>query len=173
MAKVRKIKLATLLIVGEGLHEKAFLQHMKLIYDGQNNQTIKVDAASGGSPIEIIDEAIRKYNHADYDKKIILLDTDVTIRQQDRDKARKKNIELIISSPICLEGMLLEVLGHRVPELSSATDCKKRLHPLLSGTPTKPSSYAQIFPKAVLDEATKDQIVRLKNLINNKTDSTQ
>lgn len=168
MIKTRKIKLATLLIVGEGIHEKAFLQHMKSIYDGQNNQTVKIDAASGGSPIEIIDETIRKYNHADYDKKVILLDADIPIRQQDRDKARKNNnIELIISSPVCLEGMLLEVLGHRVAELSSAADCKKRLHPILSGEPTKPSSYAQSFPKATLDTTTLDQIVRLRNLIAN------
>lgn len=167
MAKIRKVKLATLLIIGEGTHEKAFLLHMKSIYDGENNQTIKVDAASGGSPIEIIDETLRKYNHADYDKKVILLDADVTIRQQDRDKARKHKIELIVSNPICLEGMLLELLGHNVTAYSSAIACKNRLHPLLSGLPTKPSSYAQIFPKSVLDTTTKDQIVRLKNLMSN------
>lgn len=86
MKKTRRIKLATLLIVGEGVHEKAFLQQMKFLYDGENNQAVKIDAASGGSPIEIIDETIRKYNHADYSRKVILLDEDVAIRQQDRDR---------------------------------------------------------------------------------------
>lgn len=167
MAKIKKVKLTTLLIIGEGIHEKAFLQHMKSIYDGENNQTVKIDAASGGSPIEIIDETIRKYNHADYDKKVILLDADIPIRQQDRDKARKNNIELIISSPVCLEGMLLEILEYKVAEFSSATECKKRLHPMLSGEPTKSSSYAQSFPKSKLDTTTLDQIVRLRNLIGN------
>lgn len=167
MKKVRRVKLATLLIVGEGAHEKAFLQHMKSLYDGNNNQTVKIDAASGGSPIEIIDETIRKYNHADYSRKVILLDADVVIRQQDRDKARKNKIELVVSEPTCLEGMLLEILGHKVAEFSAAADCKKKLHSMLAGEPTKPASYANIFPKEVLDSATKDQIVKLKRLISN------
>lgn len=168
MKKIRRIKLATLLIVGEGVHEKAFLQHMKLVYDSENNQAVKVDAASGGSPIEIIDETIRKFNHADYSRKVILLDADVTIRQQDWDKAKKNKIELIVSEPVCFEGMLLEVLGYKIPEFSSATDCKRRLHPLLAGEPTKALSYASRFPKEVLDVVIKEQIVRLKNLICNK-----
>jgi len=167
MAKIKKVKRATLLIVGEGSHDKAFLQHMKSIYDGENNQTVKIDAASGGSPIEIIDETIRKNNHASYDKKIILLDADVTIRQQDRDKARINRIELIVSTPICLEGMLLDVLGQRIPEFASATACKARLNPMLSGEPTKSLSYAQRFTKAILDSTTIEQIVRLRNLIGN------
>ena len=167
MKKIRRIKLATLLIVGEGVHEKAFLQHMKSLYDSENNQAVKVDAASGGSPIEIIDDTIRKFNHADYSRKVILLDADVTIRQQDWDKARKNKIELIISDPVCLEGMLLEILGYKIPEFSSSTDCKRRLHPLLAGEPTKALSYARLFPKEVLDVVIKEQIVRLKKLICN------
>ena len=167
MAKIRKVKLATLLIVGEGAHEKAFLQHMKSIYDGENNQAVKVDAVSGGSPIEMIDDTLRKYNHAEYDRKVILLDADVTIRQQDRDKAKKYKIELIVSSPVCLEGMLLEVLGYRVPEFSSATECKRRLQPLLSGEPTKSMSYAKCFTKTLLDSTIKEQIRKLIKLISN------
>jgi len=166
--KIRRIKLATLLIVGEGVHEKAFLQHMKLLYDGENDQAVKVDAASGGSPIEVIDETIRKYNHADYSRKVILLDEDVVIRQQDRDKARKNKIELIVSAPVCLEGMLLEILGCKVAEFSSAADCKKQLHPMLTAEPTKSTSYARLFTKEVLDSATKEQVIRLKILICNK-----
>lgn len=167
MRKPRKIKLATLLIVGEGVHEKAFLQHMKSLYDSENDQAVKVDAASGGSPIEIIDETIRKYNHADYSRKAIVLDADIPIRQQDRDKARKNKIELIVSQPVCLEGMLLDILGQKVPEFSSAAECKKRLHALLDGEPTKPKSYEKSFPKEILDSVNREQIVRLRNLICN------
>lgn len=167
MKKIRRIKLATLLIVGEGVHEKAFLQQMKVLYDGENNQAVKIDAASGGSPIEIIDETIRKYNHADYSRKVILLDEDVVIRQQDRDKARKNKIELIVSTPICLEGMLLDVLGYKVSQYASAADCKKRLYPLLSGEPTKPKSYEKLFTKEFLDSVNKEQLIRLRNLISN------
>lgn len=168
MKKTRKIKRATLLIVGEGAHEKAFLQHMKAMYDGETNQAIKIDAASGGSPIEMIDETLRKYNHADYDRKVLLLDGDVVIRQQDWDKAKKYKVELIVSEPVCLEGMLLSILGHNVSEFATSADCKKRLHSLLSGEPTRPTSYGKCFTKALLDTSPKNQIIRLIELMSNR-----
>jgi len=169
MARKRQVLKATLLIVGEGAHEKAFLQYLKSLYDHrESGQTIKVDAASGGSPIEIIDDTIRKNNHAEYDRKVILLDTDVVIKQQDRDKARKHKIELIESTPICLDGMLLDLLGHNISATSSATDCKHRLHALLNGDPTSIASYSALFPINILNATTKPQIQRLISLLKNE-----
>jgi hypothetical protein len=163
--KLHRVKRATLIIVGEGAHDKAFLNHMKQLYDGETGQAVKVDSADGGSPGNIIQTTNRKYKHADYDRRFILMDADVTIQQQDRDSARKFNIELIISTPVCLEGMLLEVLGQRSPDTSDA--CKRSLHPSLSGPPTRRDSYAVLFPKQVLDDTKKEQIVLLRNTISN------
>ncbi len=168
MAKIKRA-LKTLLIMGEGAHERAFLQHLKLLYDNrENGQKLTIDAASGGSPIEIIDETIRKSNHAGYDRKLILLDTDVKIRQQDRDKAKKNKIELIISTPVCLEGMLLDILGINVPESLASASCKSRLHARLAGLPTSSASYAELFTKPILDASAKEQIVKLKKIISNQ-----
>ncbi|GAM63681.1 hypothetical protein JCM19232_2661 [Vibrio ishigakensis] len=62
--------------------------------------------------------------------------------------------------------MLLEVLGK--PAGFDSTDCKERLHPMLSGPETSKESYADRFPKGVLDSAQKKQIVRLRQLLSNE-----
>lgn len=162
----RKVKQSALVVVGEGPHDKAFINHMKRLYDDRGSgQTVKVDSADGGSPADIIGTTIRKYKHADYDRRYILMDADVPIRQQDFDTARKAAIELVISTPICLEGMLLEVLGEPAPSTNGA--CKAALHPRLAGQPTTPQSYAVLFHKHVLDTTQKEQIVTLRKVIGN------
>ena len=128
--KSRSVKLASLIVVGEGAHDKAFISHMKSLYDGETGQTVKVDSADGGSPKDIIKTTDRKYKHTAYDRRYTLMDSDVPITQQDRDSARKLKIQLILSEPVCLEGMLLEVLGQRAP--NTAASCKASLHPQLS-----------------------------------------
>lgn len=167
MARMRKAKLATLIVVGEGLHESAFLRHMKNLYDDRHTgQTVKIDSADGGSPLDIIKTTTRKYRHADYDRRYVLMDSDVSIRQQDYDAARKARIKLVISTPVCLEGMLLEVVGQRAPLTNMA--CKAALHPQLTGSPVETYSYAKLFPKTVLDSTRKEQIVTLRAVIANK-----
>lgn len=166
MAK-RKVQKATLLAAGEGVVDKAFINHMKGIYArGVKTQTVTVDAADGGSPQDMINYLVRKNRHASFDRKVLLLDSDVTIPQQARDKARKSGIELIESTPLCLEGMLLELLGQQVSR--SAVSCKSTLHSQLSGEPTNKNSYSPLFDKPVLDASTKQQIERLIALLENK-----
>lgn len=167
MRRPRKVKLTALIVVGEGPHEKAFLNHMKSLYDGRaTGQTVKVDSADGGSPADIIKTTIRKYRHTHYDKRYVLMDSDVCIGQQEYKVAQKAKIELVISTPVCLEGMLLEVLGQTAPATNRA--CKSALHPQLAGLPTDRISYANKFPKAVLDVTEKEQIVTLRDVIANK-----
>lgn len=162
-----KAQLTSLIVVGEGPHDKAFLKHMQKLYDGNTGQKVKIDSADGGSPYDIINSTDRKHKHAAFDRRFILMDSDVTIRQQDWTLANNKRIEIITSEPICLEGMLLEVLNRRAPDNAQA--CKRTLHPELSGPATQPDSYAELFPKPVLDETPKQQIQRLKEVISNGT----
>ena len=167
MPRRRKPLLATLLLMGEGAHEKAFLSHLKSLYDGrQSGQTVKVDAASGGSPIEIVDETIRRYHHARFDRKVVLLDSDVVIIQQVRDKARRNGIELIVSTPVCLEGMILELMGERVSETARSEDRKRQLAAIVAGDRTDPTFYA-FLSKTLLDSTDKEQVRRLIQLISN------
>lgn len=163
--KVRHASIASLIVVGEGPHDEAFIGHMKVLYDNRaTNQKVKVESADGGSPSDIINYVVRK-KHISYDRKVILMDSDIPLKQQDRDNAKKNNITLIQSTPICLEGMLLEVLGLKAPKSNDA--CKSKLHPRLSGSPTMKSSYASLFTKDVLDTTAKSQIVQLREYISN------
>lgn len=167
MAKMRHIKKTTLIVVGEGAHDKAFLDHMKSIYDSRNSgQKIKIDSADGGSPHDVIKTIIKKTNHTDYDRKYILMDSDVAIPQQDLSNAKKNNIVILLSEPLCLEGMLLDILGQTTPP--TAESCKRSLHPQLAGQPVYAESYVSLFPKLVLDSAKKQTIIDLRQVLSNQ-----
>lgn len=169
MARQRKrrdlrVKQSTLLVVGEGVHERAFLEHMKQLYDRRDNQQrLTVKAADGGSPGDILRVVRKRYQHIDYDRRVILLDDDVPITQPVADEARRLGIVLLLSQPVCLEGMLLDVIGQRAPATAKA--CKHRLHPQLSGPPTDKTSYSPLFSLAVLDGTLKEAIVELRRLM--------
>ncbi len=164
--KRRHIKQTTLIIVAEGEHDKAFLTHMKGIYDNrETGQRVKIDFSSGGSPHDIIKDSLKKVSHIAYDNKYILMDSDVTIRQQDRDLAKNKDLHILLSEPLCLEGMLLSVLKQTIPY--SAKKCKDLLHPQLSGDPTESSSYSPLFDKPVLDGTDHKTIIKIRQLLAN------
>jgi len=163
---IRKVVKITLLVVGEGAAEKAFIEHMKGIYAaGVFNQKVSVDAADGGSQSAMIRYIARIIGHVIYARTVLLLDTDIPITTRDRKEAKKQKIELIEATPWCLEGMLLEVLGQPTPATTKA--CKSVLHAQLSGPETSKQSYAPLFAKAILDSSTKAQIIRLKGLLSN------
>ncbi len=163
--KIRRVQLATLIIVGEGAHEEAFLRHMASLYDGrETNQKITIKSADGGSPGDIIHSAI-KNRHSKYDRKYVLMDSDVKIPEKDIQTSKKNKVEIICSKPICLEGMLLDILDQKIP--STAQACKSSLHPKLDGLPTDKNSYSKLFDKHVLDNTSKEQIITIKKIISN------
>lgn len=75
--KIKRSLLSTLIIVGEGTHEKAFLSHLKTLYSANTNQKVKIDSADGGSPQDIVKTAVKKSRHIEYDRKFILMDSDI------------------------------------------------------------------------------------------------
>ena len=164
--KTRRILRSTLIIVGEGIHEKAFLSHLKSLYSANTNQKVKVDSADGGSPEDIVRTAIKKSKGIAYDKKFILMDSDIAIDEKTKKLAQKNNITIILSEPLCLEGMLLHLLGIRVPENSKK--CKSLLHPKLDGKPTEKRSYEKLITKELLESSEIEQIVLLLKVLQNR-----
>jgi len=141
--KIRRIKLSSLIVVGEGPHDGAFLSHMKDLYDSRlTDQKVKIASADGGSPKDILNTVI-KNRHIAYDRKFVLMDSDVALTQKDRELAKRNKIVIYHSEPICLEGMLLDILNENIPATNKA--CKASLHPKLSGLPTEKSSYSDLF----------------------------
>lgn len=162
--KPRSVNKTTLLVMGEGEHDKAFLSHMKGIYHERGSGSkITLDFSSGGSPHDIIKDTVKKSRHVGYDQKFILMDSDVPVRQQDIKEAKDSGILILYSTPLCLEGMLLSVLKKSIPH--TAQKCKGVLHPQLSDNPALSKSYEPLFAKPVLNKTNHATIVMLRTLL--------
>ena len=163
----KRSALKTLLIVGEGEHDQAFVKYLCHLYDcRRTGQKVAVKAGDGGSPEELLRVMMRRYQHAAYDRRVLLLDEDVPIPQAVTRDAGKRGIDIVVSKPICLEGMLLELLGESIPP--SARNCKNVLHPMLSGDPADKQSYARCIQRSLLDQSTNSTLVHLRRLISNE-----
>lgn len=139
----------TVLIVGEGDTEKAFLDRLKALYVTRDcGVSAKVLNAHGGSPEYIVEFSIRQIKQADYELVAVLMDTDVPWPQQVRTIANSKKIVLIGAQPCC-DGLLLEVLGQPVPAESER--CKEALTKLLGGKATSPDLLTRHLSKEVLE----------------------
>lgn len=156
--RVRK----TLLVVGEGDSEEAFLKHLRELYcSGGAGVTVTVRNAHGKGPENVIDHTVKQTRIASHDKRVALLDTDIPWTDKLKKDARSAKIEMLGSKP-CLEGLLLSILGKRPPAQSA--DCKKALEQLLGINLTERQSYASHFSKAVLDSA-RQTITELDQLL--------
>lgn len=164
----RRVVLTTVLLVGEGDADVAFIKHLKTQYVPRGvGVTVTVRNAHGHGPENVLDRVIGQSRNSQFDINGALLDRDIPWTVALEEKARKQRIKLIGSIP-CLEGFLLSILGIGAPEQSN--DCKARLHPRLNGSPYEPRSYAKPFPKSVLDDMRVriDELDRLLKLLEGK-----
>jgi len=156
--KVRK----TLLIVGEGDSEEAFLKHLRDLYcSGGAGVAVTVRNAHGKGPENVIDHAARQARIYSYDARAALLDTDIPWTDKLKKDARKAKIDMVGSVP-CFEGLLLSILGKRPAD--QCADCKKAIQQLIDVDLTERQAYAKHFPKAVLDAA-RLKLVELDRLL--------
>ena len=92
----------TLLAVGEGKADAAFLKYLRGIYcSGRSGVKVTVRDASGKGPSNVIGTAIGALRISSYDKKLCLLDTDLEWTKENKSDAKRKKIELVGSTP-CL-----------------------------------------------------------------------
>ena len=154
----------TLLAVGEGKADAAFLKYLRGIYcSGGGGVNVSVRDASGKGPSNVIGTAIGAFRISSYDKKLCLLDTDLVWTKQNRSDAKRKKIELVGSTP-CLEGLLLQILGKAVP--ASNLDCKRQLKIITGKDMFEPDDYSANFDYVVLQTqrahiAELDKLLRL------------
>lgn len=139
----------TVLIVGEGSIDEAFLKHLKSLYITRHcGVSVRVINAHGGSPESIVDFTIRQKNSASFDRVIVVMDTDVEWPQATINKARKHKIKLIGTNP-CIEGLMLAALDKPVP--NSNSDCKNRVQGIIKNDLTDQRSYQEFFTKESID----------------------
>lgn len=161
MAKQRRILKETLVFVGEGEAEKAFLLYLKSLYS-VGNPRVTPKSAGGKGPNNVIGDAIGTLASSGCTKVAALLDTDLPWPVELKKQAAVKKIPLIGSEP-CLEGLLLDILKINKPAQSAK--CKERMHPMLSGRETCKESYSKRFTKDVLDNA-RQHVPALDQIIN-------
>lgn len=92
----------TILLVGEGATDTAFLKHIKSLYIIRGcGVSATIRNARGKGPDHVVDYAIRQCRNAAYDRVVALLDTDFEISAAARRRARSKKIQNIKAEP-CL-----------------------------------------------------------------------
>lgn len=154
----------TLLIVGEGRHEEAFLKHVKHLFalrDGNLKITIK--QAGGKGAQHVIEWTGRQIANASYDKVAALLDTDTDWNDSVAKKARQRKI-IVLTSDTCLEAMLLRVLG--VTPAGDTRNLKKQFAPYVNYDAACHVNYTTHFSKDRLiaareSEPTIDELLKL------------
>lgn len=164
--KQRHVSLTTLLIVGEGSDDKAFIDHVKsLFHQRQSGRKVTVKAGDGGSPGNIITHASRAYQAEDYNHRYLVLDSDIPPTAADEKNARAAGYRIILWQPQCLEGALLDVLGERVQAHETSQALKQRLQPRLAGPHTKPEAYAVLFTQPVLAATQNTSVAAVRDLL--------
>ncbi|KZZ00617.1 hypothetical protein A3746_26000 [Oleibacter sp. HI0075] len=162
----RHVAKTTLLVVGEGPDDQAFIKHLNRLFREESAPIrAKIQKESGGSPGNIITNTTRKYKNDGYDKRYIVLDSDIEVPANSRRLAEAHGYTLILWSPMCLEGALLDVLGEPVSSRESSADLKHRLHPRLKAQHTEPEAYEDLFTKTVIDSASNDSMIAVKNAL--------
>ena len=142
-SKHSRVQIKTLLIVGEGLDEEAFLKYLssKLVTRGAGLK-VTIKNAKGKGARHVIDWTIRQAGIAHYDNVAALFDTDTDWTQAVKQQAKKHKILLLKSDP-CFEAMLLRMLGI-TPEVD-AKKLKKQFAPFVNNGSTIKENYAEHF----------------------------
>ena len=150
----RRSVLRTVLLVGEGYAEVAFIEHLKALYVSRGcGISLTVKNARGKVALYVVEVEILQSKNADFDVKAAFLDTDIDTGWGDktRSTARKAKVQIVPCIP-CLEAMLLALRGDVQEGLSTAY--YKRSFENKFGKPADVASlYGVHFSKDFLDNA--------------------
>ncbi len=155
-------KVATLLLVGEGATEVAFLNHVKATYVARGaGLRVTVKNAHGKGAKHVIEWTIRQIG--DFDLKAALLDTDQDWTAAVAKRAKSAKVKVLTSEPQ-VEAMLLRMLGQS--DSGDPQTLKTRLAPFVRNQALVAENYADRFDRACLEaarlrEATLDELLRL------------
>lgn len=149
----------TVLLVGEGRTEQAFLNYLKSLFlERDAGINVKVEQAGGGSPDNVIDFARKRVQSAAYDQCLVLFDADIAVTRPTPARIGKTKMHYVRSMP-CIEGLFLQILEHSGSSPGTATSivCKKIFHDKYLNEKDKLDSarYGRIMPKGLLIERRK------------------
>lgn len=156
----------TLLIVGEGADEVAFLCHVKQLYVSRGcGLSVKIKNAQGKGAKHVIEWTSRQIANVAYDAVAALLDTDTDWSPDVAKLAKKKKIQVLTSEP-CFEALMLRVL--EINPNGDAHALKRQFAPFVNNDATQSQNYATHFDSACLQtrrrhELTIDALLKLIN----------
>ena len=155
----RKIRYAkkTAFFYCEGRSEKAFLRHIKSIYNRNSGVAVTIDQNGGGDPDDIVGTAIKIISGRSDDYSCVMLDSDKTLNPTIRRDAKSKDILLMENNP-CLEAFLMSILEGKSFSLESSSWCKREFEKKYIGKSKRSDkrSYEKIFPKKLLNKKRKE-----------------
>jgi RloB-like protein len=160
----RKLAVIAALAVGEGKAEMLFLSHIKALYLPRGcGTTLKITGGLGKGGKGVLDYAISISANADYDKRIVLLDTDADWDDAQRARTKEYGFDVVESSP-CLEAWLLAIHGEQ--RMLNSDECKRVFEKRFAMRAHDERVYETHFPKQLLDEKraqadTLDHLLRL------------
>jgi hypothetical protein len=163
-----RIQNKTVLIVGEGADEKAFLDYLKSELNSRGDGlSITTKNAKGKGAQGVIDWTIRQASHAQYDTVAALFDTDQDWSTEVEAKAKKNKIKLLKSDP-CFEAMMLRLLG--ITPHFNPKHLKSQFSPFVKDDATLKENYALNFNTQTLIsrrhiEPTIDELLKLFNCV--------
>lgn len=154
----------TLLIVGEGRHEEAFLNHLKQLYVSRGcGLSVTIKNARGKGALHVVKWTAGQAANADYDVVAALLDTDTDWNATTEKLAKSKKIQVLKSEP-CFEAMMLRLIGR--PAVGDAHILKRQFAPFVNNDATQRDHYASNFGSGCLQsgrgkEPTIDALLKL------------
>ncbi len=144
----------TLLIVGEGDTEEAFLKHLKsLLVARDSGLSVAIKNAGGKGALYAINYTINQIG--DYDCRAALFDTDTDWNQDVAAKARQNHIETLDSEPQ-IEAVFLRVLGEKT-QSKSAAQLKKGFTDFLQNNGFEKAHFDQKFTLDFWQDARKKE----------------
>lgn len=163
MAKRRQVKRMeydTLLLVGEGESELAFLQHVKTLYVARGSGLkVTIICAHGKGAAHVVDVAIRKSANTAFNTVAALLDTDTDWSPAVMQRADKHGVHILRSEPM-FEALMLRMHGIQM-EGRSSDELKRRFQDLIQNTGLHSDHYGTHFGPAVLQQTTEETIRQL------------
>lgn len=154
----------TLLIVGEGRDEEAFLNHLKQLYVTRGcGLSVTIKNARGKGALHVFKWTAGQIANAEYDAVASMLDTDTDWDAKTEKLAKAGKIQVLKSEP-CFEAMMLRLIGK--PGIGEAHSLKRQFAPFVNNDATLSDHYALHFGSACLHEgrgkeATIDALLKL------------
>ena len=157
----------TLLVVGEGDAEVAFVRHVKRTCGDVLGRSVQEINAHGKGGKHVLDTARRRANNRDHDTVGLRLDIDTDWGDDERARTRRSSVGRrgkldVIESEPCLEAWLLKILG---VETEGDTRHMKRAFKAATGCEAHEPDWMVQLTRAVLDEA-RERVPQLAALMN-------